>query len=99
MSVDVQAVAVVFEGTAGVSGKGEGVEDEPSRLRLAKDAVAGLPTVITSRRPVIFALIKLRFAAVSFLDSSNLDQLLHDPHSSKIHDDSFLAVLLQAPQS
>ena len=51
LSVDVQAVAVVFEGTAGVSGKGEGVEDEPSRLRLAKDAVAGLPTVITSRRP------------------------------------------------
>ena len=50
MSVDVQAVAVVFEGTAGV-GKGEGVEDEPSRLRLAKDAVAGLPTVIASRRP------------------------------------------------
>ena len=47
VSVDMQAVAVVFEGTAGVSGEGEGDEDEPSRLRLAKDAVAGLPTVIT----------------------------------------------------
>ena len=43
MSVDVQAVVVVFEGTTGVSGKGEGVEDEPSRLRLAKDAVAAFP--------------------------------------------------------
>ena len=43
LSVDVQAVAVVFEGTAGVSGKGEGVEDEPSRLRLAKDSVAAFP--------------------------------------------------------
>ena len=49
--VDVQAVAVVFEGRAGVSGEGEGDEDVPSRLRLAKDAVAGLPTVITPRRP------------------------------------------------
>ena len=27
------------------------------------------------------------YAGVSFLDSSNLDQLLHDPHSSKILDD------------
>ena len=51
LSVDVKTVAVVFEGTAGVSGEGEGDEDVPSRLRLAKDVVAGLPRVITSRRP------------------------------------------------